>query len=114
MKWYLDEDLSQRVAEQLRRHGVDAVSAHEVHMEGRSDLEQLMWASATGRILVTYNVRHYRNLALQWPSEHPRPVVAWFHAKVVPQNDFGGQVRAILRAEAEGLKGPAVFIYLRP
>ncbi len=41
MKFYLDEDLSQKVVERLRGRGIDAVSAHEVRAEGLSDFQQL-------------------------------------------------------------------------
>lgn len=41
MKYYLDEDLSQTIAELVRAHGIDAHSVHEVGTEGGSDAEQL-------------------------------------------------------------------------
>ena len=55
MKCYLDEDISPKVAELLRRRGVDTVSAHEKGMLGVSDEEQLMEASKEGRVMVTRN-----------------------------------------------------------
>ena len=114
MKWYLDENLSQEVAKQLRRHGVDVVSAHEVGREGLSDLEQLLWATQQGRILVTYDVAHYERLTRTWPTGETRPTVAWFHPRTVPQDNFGAQVRAILRADQAGPYHPGSFIHLRP
>lgn len=72
MKFYLDEDLSPVLAEQLRRHGIDAVSAHEVEMARTSDAGQLAFAARERRCLVTKNVRHFidlskRAVALQEP-----------------------------------------------
>ena len=55
MKYYLDEDISPKVAELLRRTGVDAVSAHEKGMLGVSDEEQMIAAGSEGRVLVTRN-----------------------------------------------------------
>lgn len=59
MKVYLDEDLSPRLAERLRRRGVDAVSAFEVGNVQLSDREQLAYATQEGRCLVTRNARHF-------------------------------------------------------
>jgi predicted nuclease of predicted toxin-antitoxin system len=63
MKLYLDEDLSPQIARRLREIGVDAVSAHETGNVQLSDREQLSYAAAEGRALVTRNVRHFVVLA---------------------------------------------------
>jgi predicted nuclease of predicted toxin-antitoxin system len=63
MRLYLDEDLSPQIAQRLRRAGVDAVSAVEAGNVQFSDREQLRYAAAEGRTLVTRNVRHFVVLA---------------------------------------------------
>ena len=55
MKLYLDEDISPKVAQILRKKKIDAVSAHEAGMQGASDEDQLTAAVAEGRVLVTRN-----------------------------------------------------------
>jgi len=55
MKFYLDEDLSPKIAEIMRKLGADATTAHEVGMTGASDEEQLGLAAAQSRCLVTRN-----------------------------------------------------------
>jgi predicted nuclease of predicted toxin-antitoxin system len=52
--FYLDEDLSPRIAEMLRDRGVDAVSAHE--LPGNTQLDdrtQALYAAGTRRAIVT-------------------------------------------------------------
>lgn len=63
MRLYLDEDLSPRIAIELRRRGIDAVSAFEVGNLQLSDREQLTYAARERRCLVTRNVRHFIDLA---------------------------------------------------
>ncbi len=63
MKFYLDEDVSPKIAERLRKKGIDAVSAIEAGNLQLSDREQLACAAREGRSLVTRNVRHFIILA---------------------------------------------------
>ena len=59
MKFYLDEDLSPRIAENLRKRGIDALSAHDVGNVQLSDREQLAYAAREGRCLVSRTARHF-------------------------------------------------------
>ena len=63
MKFYLDANLSRRIAERLRQKGCDAVSAQEVGNLEISDAEQLAYATAEGRGLVTKDVADFVKLS---------------------------------------------------
>lgn len=63
IRLYIDEDLTDRVAVALRSRGYDAISAHEVDMRGRTDKEQLGFATNNNRVILTRNVKHF--VALQ-------------------------------------------------
>lgn len=63
LRYYLDEDVEGPVAGQLRRHGIDAVSAHDLGRAGKriADREQFSFAVEDGRTLVTHD-RHFVTL----------------------------------------------------
>lgn len=53
IRLYLDENLSPRIAEQLRRRGVDIVTVHDLDVAGDTDENHLDRAIRMGRVLVT-------------------------------------------------------------
>jgi len=69
IRLYLDENLSPRVAEQLRRRGIDAVSARDVALLGKPDLVQLATAIEMGRVFVTSDADFLQMVAAG--LEHP-------------------------------------------
>ena len=60
---YLDEDVSVLVAKLLRARGFAALTVQETGRKGLSDEEQLEYAVASGRVLLTHNRRHFERLA---------------------------------------------------
>lgn len=65
MRFLLDEDVHPAVAEIGRGRGLDVVSVHELGRRGLSDREQLAFAAAEGRLLVTRNRDDFVRLTVE-------------------------------------------------
>lgn len=97
MKFYLDEDLSQKIAERLRAQGIDAVGAHEAQAEGFSDAQQLEIASRQKRCLVTRNRNDFITLTLHaYHTQQPHHGVL-----IVPYSFPGDQFTRLTKALAD-------------
>jgi len=94
MKFYLDEDLSQKIAERLRTRGIDAISAHETKSEGFSDAQQLEVATRQKRCLVTRNRNDFIALTLNAFHTHQ----SHYGVLIVPYSYPGDQFGRIAKA----------------
>lgn len=74
----LDEDLNPVIAEVGRGIGLDVVSVHEIGRRGLGDRQQLAFAAAEGRVLVTRNRDDFIGLTVSFYQSgegHPGLVV---------------------------------------
>lgn len=65
----LDEDVRVKLGEILRQRGYDAVHVLEVYRGGKSDSEQLAYATSQQRAILTHNIRHFILLNRQYHDE---------------------------------------------
>jgi predicted nuclease of predicted toxin-antitoxin system len=63
---YLDEDVAVLVATLLRARGFTAITTQEADQLGRSDPEQLTYATSQGSVLLTHNRADFEALAEQY------------------------------------------------
>lgn len=94
MRYYLDEDISPGVAGILRSCQIDVISAHEVHMTGASDHEQLRYAASKGMIMVTRNRDDFIQLTIRFFNEN-RP---HFGVLIIPYTIPGDKFHLVAQA----------------
>lgn len=100
MKFYIDEDLSPRIAEILRRKGIDAVSAHETGGRGLPDRDQLDTAALQHRCLVTRNRDDFIRLTLERFAHQQPHCGILIVPHTLPADDFGRIARALAKYAA--------------
>ena len=116
MRYYLDEDLSPRIAWLVREEGVDATSSHDQGNNTLDDARQLAYAAAEGRCFVTRNRDDFIRLTVQC-FEHGAP-----HAGVLivprsmPSDRFSLIAQALLRYAESRPQGmnPYTIDFLKP
>jgi len=107
----LDEDLSPRIAQALRKIGVDAISVHEVGRQGLSDREQLEYAAAERRCLVTRNRNDYLILTRElFDRSEPHEGVLVVSSNLAP-DDFGLIAAAVKKYMDLYGDGPTAFLF---
>lgn len=69
LKLHLNEHLSPRISQQLRKHGFDVTSSHEANLLAEPDEQQLNFAVKQHRAIVTFNVRDFATLHYAYKKE---------------------------------------------
>ena len=116
MKFYLDEDLAPKIAERLRKMGLDAVSALEVGNAQLSDRDQLRFAAEQGRCLVTRNARHFvllAHAAIRHQDPHAGIVLCSPSIRGFEIGKIASALMRFARRFPDGL-GPYDVVYLSP
>lgn len=113
LRLYLDEDaISHELRNALRAQGIDVITATQEGTEGYSDEQQLLHATAQGRVIYTFNQGHFMALHTRFVTEgitHTGMILA-------PQNRYsiGEQVRRIKliveARSAEEMQDQVVFL----
>lgn len=109
MKLYLDEDISPKVAEILRKKGLDAVSAHETGMLEASDEDQLAFATAEERAMVTRNRDDFITLTVQFfegLKPHNGLIIVPY---TIPGSEFGKLAALLMKYSKEHPQGLASY-----
>jgi hypothetical protein len=75
IRFYLDQNILGGVAPGVRSRGIDIVSAQEAGRCGLSDPDQLAFATAEGRVLVTYD----QDVLALHATGIPHAGIAWCH-----------------------------------
>lgn len=90
IKLYLDEDtISRSLVRALRARNIDVLTAQEAERKGVSDTDQLVYATAAGRVIFTFNTRDYVQLHAQFLAQRRE------HSGIIVSDQL--QVGVILR-----------------
>lgn len=101
MRLLLDAHVSgPRLAEPLRRSGHDVLAADEVReLDGRTDEQLLAIAADQDRLMVTFDVKDFPDIARRW-AEGQRSHAGCLIVVGIGQGEFGAVLRALERAFA--------------
>lgn len=113
MKLYLDENLSPRIAELLRAHGLDAVSAHEAGNPQLADHAQLRYATSQGRVIVTCDVADFVALATELIAANADHAGIVLVSSAFRTDDFSaiaGVIEQAARRYPDGIPGTVLTV----
>jgi len=109
MKFYLDEDLSPKIAEILRRSGIDALSVHEAGICEASDQRQLDFAAKEKRCLVTRNRDDFIKLTVRFFNDRRPHCGVLIVPYTLPGDQFSRIASLIRKFSSRHEKGLAPY-----
>jgi predicted nuclease of predicted toxin-antitoxin system len=90
LRLYFDRHIMARLAVDLRGRGFDVLRTEEAGKDTASDEEQLNFATAESRTLLTFNIRDFAPLHAQWQAAD-RP-----HAGIIVSQQLGSRQYGLL------------------
>ena len=111
MSLYADEDFDHRVVARLHALGHDIVTVMDAGRRGLSDADQLAYATAQGRILITFNRADYHALhrlgaahaGIVTCTRDPdvEALAARIHAAIAGRPGLPGELLRVVRGSAQ-------------
>jgi len=90
VRLYFDRHIMTRLAIDLRGRGYDVQTTEEAGKDTASDEEQLAWATAEHRAILTFNIRDFAPLHEAWQAAQ-RP-----HAGIIVSRQLGSREYGLL------------------
>ncbi len=90
VRLYLDRHIMTRLAADLRSRGYDVLTTEEAGKDTASDEEQLAFATAESRAILTFNIRDFAPLHEQWQAAG-RP-----HTGIIVSQQLGSRQYGLL------------------
>ena len=93
VRLYVDADITYKLAQVLRAQGYDVIASHDVGMAEATDDEQMAYAAAEGRVILSCNAQDFAPIFQQyWVSQRDHSGVI-----VSEQLEFGEMLRRTLQ-----------------
>ncbi|MEX2372399.1 MAG: DUF5615 family PIN-like protein [Dehalococcoidia bacterium] len=112
LRFYLDEDLPRSLLNALRTRGVDVISTVEAHRRGHADGDQLAFATAQRRVVVTRNVGDFAALhrqVLEGGNSHAG-IVALSRQRFMVGESAAAMLHMVRRLSAEEMIDQMLFL----
>lgn len=90
VRLYFDRHIMRRLAVDLRGRGYDVRTTEEAGKDTAADEEQLLFATAEGRAILTFNIRDFAPLHQAWQAAS-RP-----HAGIIVSQQLGSRQYGLL------------------
>ena len=111
MRFYLDEDLSPRIAAIGRGLGLDVVSAIELGHLGLDDENQLLLAARDGRCLVTENRADFVRLTTVFFQDQRPHAGVLLLPDSLPSDHFTGIAQALAVYAQAHASAPMAYVF---
>ena len=96
LRLYLDRHVMTRLAEDLGRRGYDCLTTQQAGKDTVRDEDQLAFAAANSRAILTYNIRDFAPLHENWLASGRQ------HAGIIVSRQLGGRQYGILLSRMLG------------
>jgi predicted nuclease of predicted toxin-antitoxin system len=90
VRLYFDRHIMTRLADDLRGRGFDVLTTEEAGLDTATDEEQLSFAAAEGRAILTFNIRDFASLHTQWLA------AGQTHAGIIVSRQLGSRQYGLL------------------